>query len=588
MNSKLHVEAHLTEELLIRFLDGELDKRASETAARHLDSCWTCRSKREQLRQAMDRFVQLEEALIDASITTPPRAWAGFRDRLSAAGQQAPSSITPLPLQLMYALGMFGAAFALALWLLPPSSVSAMEILERSAASERPLLQGRPNPLVLQRLRVESAHRAASWSLWNAPQSRKFQEKWDASGDNRLRADLEGVYAANGLDLKHPLSAANHSHWRHSLKQHNDSVLQQGDLLGVVTTSNDPAQPGEITEAEIWVRRSDWHPVRQAFRVAGAGETEEYRIVETAFHVETLDSENARIFDPAPPAIESASVRMHSAAASIAEPSSAPAVYAPAQTELIETEIEALALLHEMDADRQDSAEVRRGDSSVIVTAYTSSQDRKLELESHLAAMPLVTSAIHLLSDSPPIVSTSGAPVSIAIASSSASEPPLFLKPLVERTGSLEIANRIVSDQMDLLRRLCIELEAAQSLEKRFPAEIRSSLPPRSLSRLDGLALDHLDAARHVWLELERNTGPLLVAVGAPARDVADTATSCGEWYRPRALPTDAAQRFEDLYARAFTALAGAPSDISQQSIVAELPELRAKLKAELAEGCLR
>jgi hypothetical protein len=586
MNSKLHVEAHLTEELLIRFLDAELDKRASESAARHLDSCWTCRSKREQLRQAMDRFVQLEEALIDASITTPPRAWAGFRDRLSAVGQQAPSSVTPLPRQVMYALGMFGAAFALALWLLPPSSVSAMEILERSAASERPMLQGRPNPLVLQRLRVESAHRAASWSLWNAPQSQKFQEKWDAPGDDPLRADLEGMYAANGLDLKHPLSAANHSHWRLSLKQHNDSVLQQGELLGVVTTSNDPAQPGEITEAELWVRRSDWHPVQQAFRVAGAGATEEYRIVETAFHVETLDSENAWIFDPAPPAIENPPVRVHSAA-TVAESSSAPAVSVPVQTELIETEIEALALLHEMDADRQDSAEVQRGDSSIVVTAYTSSQDRKLELESHLAALPLVTSAIHLLSDSP-IVPASGTPASMAVGSSSASEPPLFLKPLVEQTGSLEIANRIVSDQMDLLRRLCIELEAARGLEKRFPAEIRSSLPPRSLNRLDGLALDHLGAARHVWLELDWNTGPLLVAVGAPAQVVAGSETSCGQWYRSQGLPADAAERLEDLYARAFTTLAGAPSDISQQSIVAEIPELRAKLKAELAEGCLR
>src|SRR5258708_3217596 len=242
MNSKLHVEAHLTEELLIRFLDGELDKRASETAARHLDSCWTCRSKREQLRQAMDRFVQLEEALVDASITTPPRAWAGFRDRLSAAGAQAPPASAPVPRQLTHALGMIGAALALVVWLMPPSSVSAMEILERSVASEQPLLRGRPNPLVLQRLRVESAHRAASWSLWNAPQSQKFQETWEAPGDKGLRADLEGVYAANGLDLKHPLSAANHSRWRHSLKQHNDAVLQQGELLGVVTTSNDPVQ----------------------------------------------------------------------------------------------------------------------------------------------------------------------------------------------------------------------------------------------------------------------------------------------------------------------------------------------------------
>jgi hypothetical protein len=458
-----------------------------------------------------------------------------------------------------------------------------MEILERSAASEQPLLQGKSNPLVLQRLRIESSHRTAGLSLWNAPQSRKFQANWEAQ-DGDLHQDLERMYAANGLDLKHPLSAANHAHWRHSLKEHQDSVLQQGELLGVVTTSDAAVRPGEIAEAELWVRRSDWHPVRQSFRVAEAGRTEEYRIVETAFHVETLDAENGRVFDTAPLAIDSEPLRIHSTAPAIEPASSPAAVTAPAQTDLIQTEIEALALLHEMDADRQDSAQVERTGDHVVVTAYTSSEDRKLELESHLAAMPLVISAIHLLSESP----VSGEPISSVVESSSASEPPLFLRPLVKQTGSLDIANRIVSEQMDLLGRLCIELDAVKNLETRFPREMRQSLPPRSLSRLDGLALDHLDAARHVWLELERNTAPLLAAIGTPAQVGPHFATSCGEWYRSQALGADEAQRLEDLYTRAFIALAGAPSDISEQSVVAELPQLRAKLAAELAEGCLR
>lgn len=582
MNSKLHVEAHLTEERLIRFLDGELDKRTRDFAARHLDSCWTCRSKHEQLRQAMDRFVQLEEALVDASITGPPGEWAGFRDRLGAAGLQKPLSGARLPRQLTHAFGMIGAALALAVWLMPSASVSAKEILERSVASEEPLLKGRPNPLVVQRLRVESAHRAASWSLWNAPQSQKFEERWDEQG-NDLRVGLEKVYATNGLDLKHPLSAANHTHWRGSLKEHSDSVLKQGELLGVVTTSNAPERPGEITEAELWVRRSDWHPVRETFRIAQAGASKEYRIVETAFHVETLDAENARIFDPAPQANETRPLRMHSAGPVMESSSGPTAAVVPAPADLIATEIEALALLHEMDADRQDSAEVTRTTDHVEVTAYTSSEDRKLELESHLAAIPLVTSAIHLLSDSP----ASGEPVSTRDSSSSASEPPLFLQPLVQQTGSLDIANRMVSDQMDLLRRLCIELASLKNLEKRFPVEMRQFLSQRSSNTLDGLALDHLDAARHYWVDLERNAVPLLAAMGASSGRPGQFAASCGAWYRLQEPPVEAAERMEDLYTRAFTTSAGTPSDVSQESIVTELPQLRSKMTAQLAEGCV-
>jgi hypothetical protein len=243
--------------------------------------------------------------------------------------------------------------------------------------------------------------------------------------------------------------------------------------------------------------------------------------------------------------------------------------------------------MHEMDAYRQDSAEVSRIGDYVEVTAYTSSEDRKLELESHLAGMPLVRSAIHLLSDTP-AESAPGEQVSSIVESFSASEAPLFLKPLVQQTGSLDIANRIVSEQMSLLRRLCIELASVKNLLTRFPREIRQSLPPRSLNRLDGLALDHLNAARHIWLELEQNEDPLLAAIGTPAQVGARLATSCGEWYRSQAVGADEAERLEDLYTRAFIALAGAHSDISEQSVVAELPQLRARLAAELAEGCLR
>lgn len=584
MNFKLPVEAHLTEEILIRFLDGELEKRASEIAARHLDSCWTCRSKREQLRLAMDRFVHFEEALVDASITAPPRAWAGFRQRLNQVAV-APPAKSAFPRQLTQTFGLVGAAIACALWLMPPPFLSAMEVLERSTAAEQPLFKETQNPIVLQQLRVESDHRTASWSLWNAPQSGKFRQTWDSQADSRLRSDVERIYAVNGLDLRHPLSAANHSRWRRSLKQRKDSVLQRGDILRVVTVNNDPVKTDEISEAELWVRRSDWHPVRQTFRVAEADATEEFRIVETALHVEPMDAENARIFDPAPQAMETASMKVR-VVTPVISPSIPPATAAPGQSDLIAVEIETLALLHEMDADRQDSAQVRRVADRVEVTAYTSSQDRKLELESHLAAMPLVSAAIHSLSDTPAPATEQA--VSLSVAPTAASKPPLFLKQLVQQTGELEIANRIVSEQMDLLRRLCIELEALKDLDQRFPVEVRESLPARSLDRLDGLALDHLDAARQVWQELERNAPPLLSAMAAASETGSTTGATCGEWYRPQAIPAESAERLEDLYSRAFTALAGAPADISQQNIVAELPELRAKLTAQLSEGCLR
>lgn len=534
----------------------------------------------------MDRFVYLEQALIDMDVTQPPHGWSGLRPGLfSGAPPQIRNSF--IAQHVIQMLGVCGAALAVVVWLLPGTSVSAMEILERSSASERPMIENRPNPLVLQSLRVEANTQSASWSLWQAPHSGKFRQEWDASAENHLRGELEQMYARNGLDLSRPISASNHSRWRRSLARHQDIVRKRGDLIAVVTTSQEEVPAGQIAEAELWVRQSDWHPVRETFRIAQPSGREELRVIETAFKVENLNPENARIFEAPAPVLDAVAPEAHVPQAAQTDP-----VAAPMATEaaLDVAEIEALALLHEMDADRQDSAEVELRDDHVQVIAYPATQDRKLELESHLAAIPLVKATIHLLNETPAVseapAAGSGAGKAIEVGNSPASEP-LFLRPLVEQAGSLDVANRIVSDQMELLRRLCIELDAVRDLAKRFPDAVRASLPPQSVGRVDALAMDHLDAARQVWAELERNAPPLLMSIGV-AGAISREQSSCGEWYVVPAGPASAAERLEDLYARAFTKLAGAAADISQDEVVAELPRLRAKLSAEFADGCLR
>src|ERR1700731_4122153 len=170
MKHNLKVEAHLDEEILIRLLDGELDKRAAGPAVRHLESCWTCRQRREQLRLAMDRFVEFEQALTGPSVTAPPQEWASFRPLLrQAAMQNSPEPKASAWAVAIRAVAVFGVAAALIFSITPAAPVSAKEILDRSASSEEHLLAKTNNPLVMQQLRVESSQGAASWSLWQAP-----------------------------------------------------------------------------------------------------------------------------------------------------------------------------------------------------------------------------------------------------------------------------------------------------------------------------------------------------------------------------------------------------------------------------------
>src|SRR4029077_6603800 len=160
----------------------------------------------------------------------------------------------------------FGVAAALIFSITPAAPVSAKEILDRSASSEEHLLAKTNNPLVMQQLRVESPQGAASWSLWQAPVSGQFHEAWNSQSGQYLRSRVETLYANQGLDLRRPLSAANHSRWRRSLKHSTDSVIEEDGLLRVLTPHDDPLAPGEISEAQLSVRRSDLRPVEERFR----------------------------------------------------------------------------------------------------------------------------------------------------------------------------------------------------------------------------------------------------------------------------------------------------------------------------------
>jgi hypothetical protein len=164
------------------------------------------------------------------------------------------------------------------------------------------------------------------------------------------------------------------------------------------------------------------------------------------------------------------------------------------------------------------------------------------------------------------------------------------LKALIEETGSPAAANLLISRHMDSLRQLAVELGAVERLARRFPLGTRNELSLSGRSRLDALALDHLASARRSWADAEQYSALLLAAIGAPEprNSSASEEEACGEWHHRYAPPAETAWRLEELFARAFTTLAGAPpSSVSEGSIGSEVVLLRAKLARMLSEGCL-
>jgi hypothetical protein len=84
-------------------------------------------------------------------------------------------------------------------------------------------------------------------------------------------ATLERLLTTNNFDWRRPLNVDRFQTWRASLTRKKDSVMLTGDSLLVLRTTT---TEGMLREAELTVRRDDFHAVRQALVLDGIGRIE--------------------------------------------------------------------------------------------------------------------------------------------------------------------------------------------------------------------------------------------------------------------------------------------------------------------------
>lgn len=585
------MDAHTTEDDLIRLLDGELDKSERARVQAHLEACWGCRHLQERIRKAMDRFAEWESEIACAREAQPPSDWRGFAARLRAAARiPVPTVFLPDSLLRRTVASLAGAAlFAALLWLWPASTVSAGELLDRSSVSEKAIFGRVENPVVFQKIRIETPLRRAEGVFWNAPAAGKSRRFWGGAGDSGLSSEVERLYAKGGMNFSRPVSIFNHAAWRNSIANRQEDVVHGEGFVRLRTRNAGEAKQGDITEAEVLVRASDWHAVEQTFTVAGL--SGRYRIVETAYEVNPLNFETARIFESAPAAIPArvpASVSAPAIGSTASEnaPEAADALTRLGAQALVETEIEVLAMLREFDAGRREAAGVERHHDTVNVVLYSSDEDRTRFLTRELLAMPHVRLTVHALDG--PQGAMEHSRVRLEPVAEKA-EPPLFLRELAAAGGSLPVANLIAGRQMEALRRLRSDLVSLEDLAVRFPEDARRSLSPVAETRLLGLSRGYYDDARRTWLESISSSRRLLGALGIqPGSGEQSTPRAC-EWPQSAHDLAFGARRLEELYSRAFTSVAGAGTALrwmSKGALREEVATLHAALSDLFQENC--
>jgi len=86
----LDQDSHLTDQQLLLYLEGELPKRETLPVREHIDRCWRCRARRQELEHAIEDFIRVHQDSLDAKLPPAdgPRALlVAQMEQLAAAGR---------------------------------------------------------------------------------------------------------------------------------------------------------------------------------------------------------------------------------------------------------------------------------------------------------------------------------------------------------------------------------------------------------------------------------------------------------------------------------------------------------------------
>jgi len=139
-------DEHLSDQQILAAIDGDSPVPLSADAARHLDSCWQCLARRQELKETIVRVVDYQRELLAPFLPPPPRGeerliarldgqlqdsgrgwWPSFLLRLRPLGFP---HMNPVFASIFVVLLAFGAL--LIIWKRTGPAQSASEFLERA------------------------------------------------------------------------------------------------------------------------------------------------------------------------------------------------------------------------------------------------------------------------------------------------------------------------------------------------------------------------------------------------------------------------------------------------------------------------
>lgn len=374
--NKLKIEDHHpAEEVLIACIDGELSTKQAAKVRRHLENCWSCRARLDEIEDTINLFVNFRNQIQNPLVEPPPNKWNNFERSLEGISAEVKGEkIAPTnqmgfrqkfrravnfsgwsPVQMRFGIGATASLLIVALvWqLVSVRNVSANEVLENVAHWQAKKINSVSEPVVYQKLRFQRAGaKPVALEIWSDTVNSRFRQAVASESGERqfipavlisenksslvaepVLQEIAQILQLNRMNPQSPLSASSFQFWRNSLTQKSDEIemiqTQNGsEAFNLKTMAGEGVETGRITRAVLTVRSNDWHPERLHLTVKNESGSSDYEIIESAFEIVSLPALNPEIFPTQPTRTEMASIApltKTSPLASPASPESSPA-----------------------------------------------------------------------------------------------------------------------------------------------------------------------------------------------------------------------------------------------------------------------
>jgi len=518
---------HLSEEQLLMLVDGELSSKESGNAREHLETCWTCRGELEKIEETISTFVEFRKKIQTPLTEPPPNNWSNFNRQIAKIKRE--ESTPPRlwfnfsnlsPIQLRFGIASIAAILIIALvWqLIPTAAVSASELLDKSTANQKEKLNATNRPVVYQKLRVRSANeKSMNWEVWNdADNSRSKQV---IGGDQpkesvRILQELSEILQINKMSPENPLSPESIVSWRSSLTDKADEITE-GETVTLKTTNRNITFDGQIKEAVINFRPSDFHPLEQILRVKIGDGEKTFEISEVNFEVVSLNTLKPNFFEETPTSNEIVKITKTESSPS-PQPSESPEVSPSPKTENspesgenktskienspkiaadVNLEVEVLQLLNNAKADLGEEITVKRENGILYVRGLVETPERKIEILNNLQSVrqnPAVRIELETIAEA---VAKQKNPTSKKPTAVDELETKTLTtaaqNDLVEKLGSEAEAKRFASNTVSRSSQAMSHVYALRKLVRQFSAAEIKNLSPEAKAKWLNLIASH-------------------------------------------------------------------------------------------------